>query len=64
LEIRWQKRATLVQEAMARRCGQIMLETHDFQAPAFYRKLGFAIVGTVEDYPRGHRYHTLLKRLP
>jgi GNAT superfamily N-acetyltransferase len=51
------------EEAVARRCGQIVLETHDFQAPGFYRKLGFAIAGAVEGYPRGHRYLTMLKRL-
>jgi len=54
---------TVEEEAVARRCGQIVLETHDFQAPGFYRKLGFAIVGAVEGYPRGHRYLTMLKRL-
>jgi hypothetical protein len=41
----------------------MVLETHDFQGPAFYRKLGFAIVGAVEGYPRGHQYLTLLKPL-
>ena len=51
------------QEAMARGCEQMVLETHDFQGPAFYRKLGFAIVGAVEGYPRGHQYLTLLKPL-
>ena len=55
---------TVEQEAVARRCEQIVLETHDFQAPGFYRKLGFAVVGAVDGYPRGHRYLTLLKRLP
>jgi GNAT superfamily N-acetyltransferase len=53
----------LEQEATARGCVQMLLETHDFQAPDFYRKLGFAIVGTIDDYPRGHRYHSMLKRL-
>ena len=51
------------QEAMARGCEQMVLETHDFQGPAFYGKLGFAIVGAVEGYPGGHQYLTLLKPL-
>ncbi|HML07199.1 MAG TPA: GNAT family N-acetyltransferase [Xanthobacteraceae bacterium] len=50
-------------EAKARNCRQIMLETYDFQAPGFYQKLGFDVVGGVADYPRGHRYLTLIKRL-
>jgi GNAT superfamily N-acetyltransferase len=55
---------TLEQEAVARGCEQIMLQTHSFQAPAFYRKLGFTVIGVVDDYPRGHQYLTMLKRLP
>ena len=52
-------------EAQARSCGcrQIMLETHDFQAPGFYRKLGFEVAARIADYPRGHHYLTFLKRL-
>ena len=50
-------------EARARGCGQILLQTHDFQAPGFYEKLGFTIRSATEAYPRGHRHLTLLKSL-
>jgi len=50
-------------EARSRGCRQIVLETLDFQAPGFYRKLGFAVTGEVAEYPQGHRYLTLVKRL-
>jgi GNAT superfamily N-acetyltransferase len=52
------------QQAVTRGCRQIVLEMHDFQAPEFYRKFGFAVTGTVEGYPRGHRLLTMVKKLP
>ena len=55
---------TIEQEALKRHCVQIVLETHDFQAPGFYGKLGFAVVGSVDGFPRGHKYLTMVKRLP
>lgn len=51
------------QEALLRSCGQIVLETHDFQAPDFYQRFGFVVAGVVEDYPRGHRSLSLVKHL-
>lgn len=53
-------------EATARTCGcsQIVLQTHDFQAPAFYERLGFSRTAAIPDYPRGHAHLTMVKPLP
>jgi GNAT superfamily N-acetyltransferase len=50
-------------EATDRQCDQVLLQTHDFQAPEFYRRLGFEIVARVPDYPHGHHSLTMVKRL-
>ena len=50
-------------ELRRRGCTEVLLETHDFQAPEFYRARGFAVIGTVEDYPRGFRFLFLVKPL-
>jgi len=50
-------------EARKRGCSHATLNTFSFQAPDFYRKFGYRIVGTVEGYPEGHRQFTLVKDL-
>src|ERR1700676_2745450 len=50
-------------EAINRGCGQIVVRTHDFQAPQSYSKLGFAVIGRIPDYPVGHQEITMIKLL-
>jgi GNAT superfamily N-acetyltransferase len=52
-------------EAEARRlgCTQMVLETHSFQAPAFYERRGFVRVGEVDGYPRGGAFILMTKAL-
>lgn len=51
------------EEARARGCGKMVLSTHSFQAPDFYRRHGFVVAGEFADYPRGHRSIFLEKSL-
>ena len=50
-------------EATARGCLGAMLDTFSFQAPGFYRRLGYEVFGTVEDMPPGHHVQFMKKRL-
>jgi len=51
------------QEARARGCQQMILDSYDFQAPGFYQKHGYEVFALLEDHPRHHRNYYLRKRL-
>ena len=40
-------------------CRHMFLDTHSFQAPAFYARHGFTIIATIEDKPLGHQDHIM-----
>ncbi len=46
-----------------RGCHSVRLETWDFQAPEFYKRLGYEVVCVIPDYPPGITEYTLTKRL-
>jgi GNAT superfamily N-acetyltransferase len=48
--------------ARERGCVGCHLNTHSFQARPFYEKLGYRLVGTMEDVPVGHAKYFLMKR--
>ena len=50
-------------EAKRRGCKQVVLASHSFQAPDFYRKRGFEVFAVIEDDPIGHREVYLRKVL-
>jgi ribosomal protein S18 acetylase RimI-like enzyme len=51
------------QQAQARGCVDIYLETFNFQAPDFYRKLGYTVVNELAVYPHGIKKSLMSKRL-
>jgi GNAT superfamily N-acetyltransferase len=52
------------QETRARGCNRIFLDTFSFQAPLFYKKLGYEILDVLDDFPRRpHKLYHLKKTL-
>ncbi len=49
-------------EAVRRGCIGVHLDTYDYQAPGFYRKLGYEVFGSIEDHPPGHTRFWMQKR--
>jgi ribosomal protein S18 acetylase RimI-like enzyme len=54
---------TAEDEARADGCRYVYLDSHSFQAPDFYRKLGYKEFGRLKDSPLGHEQVFLWKRL-
>ena len=50
-------------EARRRGCRGIHLDSFDFQAGGFYRKLGYRLFGLLTDFPPGHNRQYWCKRL-
>jgi ribosomal protein S18 acetylase RimI-like enzyme len=49
--------------AREHKCRLILLDTFSFQAPDFYQKLGYKVVGIAEDHPKGYNLYYLEKKL-
>ena len=51
------------QAAKERNCPVMVLGTFDFQARPLYEKHGYTLCGTVDEWPKGHRNYSMMKRL-
>ncbi|WP_205954553.1 GNAT family N-acetyltransferase [Pantoea stewartii] len=51
------------QEALARGCKGVFVDTFSFQAREFYEKQGYLLQMTIEQIPHHHRQHFLIKQL-
>jgi len=50
-------------EAVKRGCRVAVLDSYSFQAPEFYRKLGYEAFGVIDGYPSSHRKYFMKKAL-
>lgn len=50
-------------EAIRRSCHHVHLDTMSWQAPEFYRKHGYEVIGILPDIPKGHQKYLLTKAL-
>lgn len=50
-------------EAVRRGCHHVHVDTMSWQAPAFYQKHGYEVIGVLPDIPRGNQKYLLTKAL-
>ena len=50
-------------EAVRRGCHHVHLDTMSWQAPAFYQKHGYRVIGILPDIPKGNQKYLLQKEL-
>jgi GNAT superfamily N-acetyltransferase len=51
------------EEAVRRNCRACWAAPFSFQAVSFYERMGYTLVGTLDDYPTGHKRIFLQKKL-
>ncbi|MBQ8340460.1 MAG: GNAT family N-acetyltransferase [Clostridia bacterium] len=50
-------------EAVLRNCHHVHLDTMSWQAPEFYQKHGYEVIGILPDIPNGNQKYLLMKAL-
>ncbi len=50
-------------EAKARGCHSVHVDTMSWQAPEFYKKFGYVVISELQDIPTGHKKYHLIKQL-
>lgn len=51
------------QESIRRGCHHVHLDTMNWQAPEFYKKHGYEVIGVLPDIPSGNQKYLLMKAL-